>query len=230
LNWVSSDSYDGRFGIVVAVDIAVYEEGPARPTGGAGAVALLIGKNAKIAINPIRATFIDNEWDFYKPVPTSEYPLVDGKFSMQLYLKALKNCYLKLKEKTNSSNLLKGNDFFCFHSPFAKMVQKAYESLLKIETPDLSEQEFLESFKKQVEPSLFLSKRHGNIYNGSLYLCLLSLLFKVPEVIGKKAMIFSYGSGLCSTLLQLEIRSNPISPLQQTRIDNYLSSRVKVSA
>ena len=60
LNWVSSASWDGRYGIVVAVDIAVYEEGPARPTGGAGAIAMLIGKSAKIVINPVRSTFIDH--------------------------------------------------------------------------------------------------------------------------------------------------------------------------
>ena len=93
LNWVSSSSWDGRYGIVVAVDVAVYEEGPARPTGGAGAVALLIGKNAKLAINTTRSSFIDNEWDFYKPIPSSEYPVVDGKYSMELYMKALRNCY-----------------------------------------------------------------------------------------------------------------------------------------
>ena len=39
LNWVDSASYDGRYAIVVAADIAVYAEGPARPTSGCGAVA-----------------------------------------------------------------------------------------------------------------------------------------------------------------------------------------------
>lgn len=106
LNWMSSPSWDGRYGIVVAVDIAVYEEGPARPTGGAGAIAMLIGKNAKVVINPTRASFIDNEWDFYKPNPNSEYPVVDGKYSMGLYLQALSNCYLKLKQKMNKENLI----------------------------------------------------------------------------------------------------------------------------
>ena len=129
---MSSASWDKRFGIVVAVDIAVYEEGPARPTGGAGAVAMLIGPNPKIIIDPIRASFIDNEWDFYKPIPSSEYPIVDGKYSMELYMKALAQCYSKLKEKLKGQNLLNINEFFCFHCPFAKMVQKAFESLLKL--------------------------------------------------------------------------------------------------
>lgn len=36
LAWIESSAWDGRFAIVVAGDIAVYDKGPARPTGGAG--------------------------------------------------------------------------------------------------------------------------------------------------------------------------------------------------
>ncbi len=36
LAWVESSAWDGRYAIAVAGDIAVYEKGPARPTGGAG--------------------------------------------------------------------------------------------------------------------------------------------------------------------------------------------------
>ena len=38
----------GRFALVVAADIAVYASGNARPTGGVGAVAMLIGPDAPI--------------------------------------------------------------------------------------------------------------------------------------------------------------------------------------
>jgi hydroxymethylglutaryl-CoA synthase len=50
--------------------VAVYEEGPARPTGGAGAVAMLISNKPKIVLSPIRASFMDNQYDFYKPIPS----------------------------------------------------------------------------------------------------------------------------------------------------------------
>ena len=43
-------SSSGRFALVVAGDIAVYASGSARPTGGAGAVAMLIGPNAPLII------------------------------------------------------------------------------------------------------------------------------------------------------------------------------------
>lgn len=70
LNWISSPYWDGRYGIVVAADLAVYEDGPARCTGGAGAIAILIGPNGKITFNKERATFIDHVYDFYKPIPS----------------------------------------------------------------------------------------------------------------------------------------------------------------
>ena len=40
---VESRAWDGRYAVVVMSDISLYPAGPARPTSGAGAVALLIG-------------------------------------------------------------------------------------------------------------------------------------------------------------------------------------------
>lgn len=139
LNWISSPFWDGRYGIVVAADLAVYEDGPARCTGGAGAIALLIGPNGKITFSKERATFIEHAYDFYKPVPSikyiyidSEYPIVDGKKSIDCYLKAVEECYMKLKSKSKNRNILSEMDYMCFHSPFYKMVQKAYLKLGKL--------------------------------------------------------------------------------------------------
>ena len=69
LNWMDSRSWDGRYGVVVSSDVAVYPKGNARPTGGAGCICMLIGPDAPIVIDPIRSTFIDNAYDFYKPDP-----------------------------------------------------------------------------------------------------------------------------------------------------------------
>ena len=53
VDWIESAAWDGRLAIVVAADIATYAPGPARPTGGCGAVALLIG-----AVQLMRSTFL----------------------------------------------------------------------------------------------------------------------------------------------------------------------------
>ena len=71
--WVESREWDGRYAIMVTADIAVYEAGPARPTGGAAAVACLIGPNAPLQFVPkTRATHAADVYDFYKPVLSSE--------------------------------------------------------------------------------------------------------------------------------------------------------------
>lgn len=216
--------------------MAVYEEGPARPTGGAGAIALLISNKPKIALSPIRASYIDDQYDFYKPIPSnflfdldSEYPVVDGKNSMDLYINAMRECYKLLKQKTGGKNIFESTDYLCFHTPFYKMIQKAFDSLVKVDKPSTTAQEAASLFLKKVEPSLFVSKRIGNIYTGSLYACLISLLYKIPDIQNKNTLLFSYGSGLCSTMLQAQVISNPLSKSQISDIDNMFNSRIKVS-
>jgi hydroxymethylglutaryl-CoA synthase len=67
--WVESSEWDGRYAIFVAADIAVYEAGPARPTGGVGAVAVLIGPDAPLRVVPkLRSTHSVDAYDFYKCV------------------------------------------------------------------------------------------------------------------------------------------------------------------
>ncbi|MCH91841.1 hydroxymethylglutaryl-CoA synthase, partial [Trifolium medium] len=72
----------------------VYAEGPARPTGGAAAIAMLIGPDAPIAFeSKLRGSHMAHVYDFYKPDLASEYPVVDGKLSQTCYLMALDTCY-----------------------------------------------------------------------------------------------------------------------------------------
>ena len=88
--WVESSEWDGRYGVVVAADIAVYDTPNARPTGGAGAVAVLVGPGAPLKMVPrVRSTHCSDVWDFYKPNLTSEYPMVDGQLSRVCYLQAV---------------------------------------------------------------------------------------------------------------------------------------------
>jgi hydroxymethylglutaryl-CoA synthase len=51
INWIESSSWDGRNAIVFAGDIAIYAEGAARPVGGAGACAMLIGPDAPVVFD-----------------------------------------------------------------------------------------------------------------------------------------------------------------------------------
>jgi len=134
INWIESSSWDGRLALVVATDIAVYGPGNARPTGGCAAVAMLIGPNAPLVVDPgVRGTHMEHVYDFYKPQLNSEYPVVDGQLSIQCYLKALDKCYdvyrKKFQEKLGKPFSLKEGDYYLFHSPYNKLVRKAYARL-----------------------------------------------------------------------------------------------------
>lgn len=53
------------------------DQGPARPTGGCGAVAVLVGPDAPLVIDmKTRASYACDVWDFFKPDMDSEYPRV----------------------------------------------------------------------------------------------------------------------------------------------------------
>jgi hydroxymethylglutaryl-CoA synthase len=94
VNWVEASAWDGRDAIVVAGHIALYGKGNARPTGGAGCVAMLVGADAPLVLEPgLRGTYMRHSYDFYKPDLTSEYPHVDGQLSMQCYAEAVDKCY-----------------------------------------------------------------------------------------------------------------------------------------
>ena len=141
--WVESDGWDGRYAIVVAADIAAYDKGPARPTCGAGAVAVLIGRDAPLVFNPKhRATHATHCWDFFKPDHSVEYPTVDGALSQECYYAALEDTYERLVsiiEKSSSTNdddkVLDATtpDYWVFHSPYNKLVQKSYGRLFLLD-------------------------------------------------------------------------------------------------
>ena len=71
-------------------------------------------------------------YDFYKPDLSSEYPYVDGKLSIECYLSALDRCYQLLcqkEAKLGQTISLDHFDYFCFHSPYCKLVQKSFARL-----------------------------------------------------------------------------------------------------
>lgn len=68
-------------------------------------------------------------YDFYKPDLACEYPTVDGPLSIQCYMSALDRCYQLYCKKKGGSITLDDFDYFCFHAPYCKLVQKSFARL-----------------------------------------------------------------------------------------------------
>ncbi|KAM3963351.1 3-hydroxy-3-methylglutaryl-CoA synthase [Aphomia sociella] len=262
INWVESSSWDGRKAIVIAGDIAVYGKGPARPTGGAGAVAMLVGPDAPLVFDRgIRASYMNHAYDFYKPDLASEFPFVDGKLSIKCYLNALDNCYnlfcKKMRKSTPDFKGLISLDGLLFHSPYCKLVQKSFARICfndflnaspaerETQFPGLSqfkdckledtyfnrdvEKAFMtyseKLFNEKTKPSLYIASNVGNMYTASLYGGLVSyLVSKSPEqLIGKKFALFSYGSGLASTMYSINICNDMSAGSKLSKLINSLN-------
>ena len=91
---------------------------------------------------------MEHAYDFYKPDLSSEYPVVDGKLSIQCYLSAVDKCYQCYADKASKVDgekfSLQAADFFLFHSPFTKLVAKSLarlklNDLVRDSNPDVSE-------------------------------------------------------------------------------------------
>lgn len=253
VNWVESSAWDGRDAIVVAGDIALYAKGNARPTGGAGAVAMLVGPNAPIVMEPgLRGTYMQHAYDFYKPDLTSEYPIVDGHFSNRCYTEAVDACYKAYNKREKAlKGLTNGHvngetapktgldrfDYMSFHTPTCKLVAKSYARLLYndyvadssapgfAEVPaELKDMDYTKSltdkavektfmaltkkrFNERVQPSTEAPTMCGNMYTASVYSGLVSLVSNVDSTAlqGKRIGVFSYGSGLASSLFSFKV-------------------------
>ncbi|KAH1749107.1 hypothetical protein KXX41_009380 [Aspergillus fumigatus] len=274
-NWIESSSWDGRDAIVVAGDIALYETPAACPTGGAGCVAMLIGPDAPLVLEPVRGSCMKHVYDFYKADFKSEYPLVDGQFSNTCYLGALDACYQRYQAKqrarqaakTNGTAISNGHqgsfldtfDYFAFHAPNCKLVAKGYGRLLfndfKLESgsfdevpAQVREADFAasltdkaleklcvsltkERFVQRVEPSLTAPTNCGNMYTASVYAGLISLISNVPSdrLQDKRIGMFSYGSGLASTLFSFRVKGDTTEMARKIGLQDRLSARTAVS-
>lgn len=179
LNWVKHES---RYALVLIADIAVYEKGPAQTTGGAGAIALLIGHDAPLIVEDKRVSASSNKWDFYKPNLSSEFPTVDGKHSQDCYLEALCSCVAKIYD-------WKEYDYNLFHSPYHGLVKKgsawankiAYEgghfNPSRDEITD-AQNKYKDVYQRKVLPGSELSQKIGNTYTCSLYFNLAWLVYQ----------------------------------------------------
>ena len=187
--------------LVIASDIAKYGIGtPGEPTQGAGAVAMLISQNPRIlSFNDDNVAQTRDVMDFWRPNYATT-PFVNGIYSTQQYLDSLKTTWAEYQKRTD----LVLTDFaaVCFHLPYPKL---ALKGLKKILDKSLSEEK-KDQLQYNFDQSILYSQRVGNIYTGSLFLGLLSLLENDPQLkAGDRIALFSYGSGAVSEIFSANL-------------------------
>lgn len=184
--------------LVIASDIARYGlKTSGEPTQGAGAVAILLSANPRIlTLNDDAVSLTQDIYDFWRP--TGEpYPRVDGKFSNETYIQAFAKIWKEYTRRTNFD--FKDFVALAFHTPYTKMGKKALLPLIE-ETSDE------ERLLLQYEKAITYNRQIGNLYTGSLWLSLISLLENSDQLsVGNRIGLFSYGSGTVAEFFSGEL-------------------------
>ncbi|MCG8452154.1 MAG: hypothetical protein MI717_03095 [Spirochaetales bacterium] len=200
-------SYAGRKGeraLAISSDIARYEApSTAEITQGAGAVALLIEKNPRLleldlSLQGFYSSDVD---DFFRPLESST-ARVKGRYSVECYQDALEKAMEDYAQRAGLGlrECMESADYLAYHVPFVTMPEMAARKMLRGACGMTGEEVDALFARTAFLDSMYLSRQFGNLYTGSLYAYLAALLKREYErigtdIIGKKVLIASYGSG-----------------------------------
>lgn len=200
--------------LVIASDIAKYGiESSGESTQGAGSIAMLISQSPRILeLNDQTLAQTRDIMDFWRP-NYSTTPYVNGRYSTTQYLDMLKSTWSEYQRRFDTS--LADFAAFCFHLPFPKLALKGFNKIMDKSMPI----DIQEKLKKNFESSILYSQQIGNIYTGSLFLGLLSLLENSQNLLaGDQIAFFSYGSGAVAEIFTGKLVEGFQNQLQPSRL------------
>ena len=209
--------------LIIGADIAKYGlNTPGEVTQGGGAVAMLVSANPKLLSFEGGSTYLSrNIMDFWRPLGHSE-ALVDGKYSSNVYLDFFNNVYSNYKDKTGFT--IDNFEALLFHLPYTKMGLKALREAQKDADAKVSAK-----LTHRFEDSRLYNRQVGNLYTGSLYLSLLSLLENNDDLkSGDRLGLFSYASGAQGEFFAMLLRKDYRKYLMNTT-NEFLQKRTRIS-
>eukprot|EP00850_Spirogloea_muscicola_P003878 SM000016S01866 [mRNA] locus=s16:344893:348687:+ [translate_table: standard] len=221
LNWVEGSSWDGRYALAVAADSAVVD-----------------GRLSQVCYLQAAEKCYDTFCTKFAKTEGSQFSLAAADYIVfhAPYNKLVQKGLARLAYRDFLAGRIEDPEFLAALEPFAGISQdesytnKDLEKALMRVTKDM--------YLRKVGPSEILPKQVGNMYCASLFASLASLVSEQSNQLeGKRIVMFSYGSGLASSLFSFTVRavsstSSKISiPSIASQLDlpHLLKSRRKVS-
>jgi polyketide biosynthesis 3-hydroxy-3-methylglutaryl-CoA synthase-like enzyme PksG len=208
VNFILSQASPGAKALVIATDISrfmVAEAGEAltadwsyaEPSGGAGAVAMLVSESPFIFQVDVGANgyYGYEVMDTCRPIPDSEAG--DADLSLLSYLDCCEQAFLEYRKRVADVDYQATFQYLAFHTPFGGMVKGAHRTMMRKMTqakpPDIES-----DFEQRVMPGMTYCQRIGNIMGATVFLSLASTIDQGRIDSPKRIGCFSYGSGCCS--------------------------------
>lgn len=239
VNFILSGTSPGAKALVIAVDLCrflilgdedVNEKDWAfsEPSGGAGAVAMLISNKPEIFRIDVGASgyYSYEVMDTCRPQPDSEAGSAD--LSLMSYLDCCEQTFLEYQKRVDGAHYGTTFDYLAFHTPFGGMVKGAHRSLMR-KFSGLPVVEIEADYQNRVIQGLTYCQRVGNIMGGALYVSLAGIIesgdFSVPRRVG----CFAYGSGCCSEFYSGIVTAQGQERLKSLNISAHLDDRYQLS-
>lgn len=229
--WLASGfARPGQKALVITSDQSLLAIGkPWEYVCGAGATALLVsGKPDFFEIELDKFGIYSHEVaDVIRPLPWVETG--NSEHSLFSYMEALISSYEDYLEHTGTPDFNSFFNYNIYHVPFSGISFRAHKQLMNFNV-DCSKEEMMDSFQRKTLPSLAYTKRIGGTYGGSVFITLLGLAAKAPEIkTGDRVGIFSYGSGSCAEYYSGIIGKKAREIAESAGLDKLLDERYKLS-
>jgi polyketide biosynthesis 3-hydroxy-3-methylglutaryl-CoA synthase-like enzyme PksG len=239
VNFVLSQASPGAKVLVIATDTSRFmtvEGGEAlthdwsflEPSGGAGAVALIVSEQPYIFQVDVGANgyYGYEVMDTCRPVPDGDAG--DADLSLLSYLDCCEKSFLEYKKRVEGVDFAKTFSYLAMHTPFGGMVRGAHRDMMR-KMVKANPREIEEDFERRVMPGMIFCQRVGNIMGATTMLSLVSTVehgdFREPHRIG----CFSYGSGCCSEFFSGVVTKDGQDRVRSLRIKEQLDRRYELS-
>lgn len=233
-NFIASNASPGAKALVISTDVLRAAKGIdeamayAEPAAGVGSMAMLVSAKPDV----MELDFGANGYHGYEVMDTCRPDVGvetgDADLSLLSYLDCLEASYKAYTDKVEEVDFQTTFDYLAFHTPFAGMVKGAHRNLMrkfKPSSPDVIQADF----EQRVSPSLAYCKQVGNIFSGTVYLALASLIDNAQINSPKRIGIYSYGSGCSSEFYSGVITPNSQTKLRQMGIGQALEKRYSLN-
>lgn len=239
INFILSQTSPGAKALVIASDISRFlavdggdalssDWSYAEPSGGAGAVAILISEKPHVFQLDVGANgyYGYEVMDTCRPVPDSEAG--DADLSLLSYLDCCEHSFLEYQKRVGGVDYRDTFQYLVFHTPFGGMVKGAHRTMMRKTVKALPD-EIETDFQRRVIHGLNYCQRVGNIMGGTVFLSLASTIdhgrFDSPKRIG----CFSYGSGCCSEFYSGLVTAHGQERQHRLEIGKHLNERYQLS-
>jgi polyketide biosynthesis 3-hydroxy-3-methylglutaryl-CoA synthase-like enzyme PksG len=239
INFVLSETSPGAKALVIATDVSRFmavEGGSAltedwsfaEPSGGAGAVAMIVSETPYVFQVDVGANgyYGFEVMDTCRPVADSEAG--DADLSLLSYLDCCEGSFLEYKKRVEGADFANSFGYLAMHTPFGGMVKGAHRDMMR-KMVRSKPKETEADFERRMMPGLTFCQRVGNIMGATTALALVSTIehgdFDPPQRVG----VFSYGSGCCSEFFSGIVTKDGQERVRALRIKNQLDRRYELS-